>query len=172
MNQKIPEGNFQDQPLYVALPQLLHQYFSCCFIRLDKLGVHPGQVPLLLNLRDAAGCTQAELSRRLHIKAPTVTVMLDKMERLGLVERRQDPADKRKLRIYLTGDGQRLTAQAHEIVQDLSDALMKGVEKEELEAVQGVIGKMKQNLDDLRASDPELCRPRTKAPPEAHFQGL
>ena len=172
MDWKNPDPDFQSAPLYVVLPQLLHQYFSCCFVRLDKLGIHPGQVPLLLALREQMGCTQAELSRRLHIKAPTVTVMLDKMERMGLVERRQDPGDKRKLRIYTTEEGQKITGQAHGIVQEISDILLNGVKKEELDILRGVIEKMKRNMDEAFASDPELLRPRGKTPPENHFRGL
>ncbi len=146
MRQDAIQANMGQAPLYLALPQLVHRYFACCYGRLERLDLHPGQVHLLLALRDHAGETQVELSRRLHIKAPTVTVMLDKMERQGLVERRQDKQDKRKLRIYLTSDGTAITQRAHAVVCGIFDALMEGISAEELTAFRDIVDRMTQNL--------------------------
>ncbi len=147
-----------EEPLYIVLPQLLHRYFSYCFVRLEELSIHPGQFPLLLTLRGHGGCTQAQLSRYLHIKAPTVTVMLDKLERIGLVERRQDPADKRKLRIYLTQSGAAVTERAHAIVREISTSLMTGIGDNEITVFRNVINRMKRNLDTAYAEDPRVAR--------------
>lgn len=146
MRQDIPQRDTAQIPLYLALPQLVHRYFACCYVRLEKLDLHPGQVHLLLALRDHAGETQVELGRRLHIKAPTVTVMLDKMERQGLVERRQDKQDKRKLRIYLTSEGTAITQRAHAVICGIFDTLMEGISAEELAAFRDIVDRMNQNL--------------------------
>ena len=156
MCKKAPEEPAAQEPLYVLLPQLAHRYFSCCFVRLEKLGVHPGQVPLLLALNGHGGCTQAELSRRLHIKSPTVTVMLDKMERSGLVERRQDARDKRKLRIFLTPSGTDVTERAQAVVREISAALIAGIDGGELAVFCSVLERMRQNMDAACASPPGM----------------
>lgn len=153
-----PGAPASEEPLYIVLPQLLHRYFSYCFVRLEELGIHPGQFPLLLALRGHGGCTQAQLSRYLHIKAPTVTVMLDKLERIQLVERRQDPADKRKLRIYLTRTGTDVTERAHAIVREISAALLTGIGDSEIAVFRNVIDQMKRNLDAAYAEDPRVAR--------------
>lgn len=154
MRPNIPKGDTAQIPLYLALPQLVHRYFSCCYVRLEKLDLHPGQVHLLLALRDHAGETQVELSRQLHIKAPTVTVMLDKMERQGLVERRQDKQDKRKLRIYLTSEGTAITQRAHAVICGIFDTLMEGISAEELAAFRDIVDRMNQNL--------KMCTPEAQ----------
>lgn len=146
MRQDDIQGEKDHIPLYLALPQLVHRYFACCYVRLEKLDLYPGQVHLLLALRDHSGETQVELSRRLHIKAPTVTVMLDKMERQGLVERRQDKQDKRKLRIYLTSEGEAITRQAHTVICGIFDTLMEGISVEELAVFRDTVDRMNQNL--------------------------
>lgn len=146
MQQDTIRGEREQTPLYLALPQLVHRYFACCYVRLEKLDLYPGQVHLLLALREHAGETQVELSRQLHIKAPTVTVMLDKMERQGLVERRQDKQDKRKLRIYLTSEGTAITQRAHAVICGIFDTLMEGISAEELAAFRDIVDRMNQNL--------------------------
>lgn len=67
---------------------------------------HPGRAIMLLLLGKAAeGMTQREIADILHVSAPTVTVMLQKMESHGLVERWTDEHDQRVTRIRMTESG-------------------------------------------------------------------
>lgn len=47
----------------------------------------------------------AELSDRLHVEKSTLTGLVDRAERRGLVHRTPDPCDRRALRVALTTDG-------------------------------------------------------------------
>lgn len=71
-------------------------------------GIHPGQAMCLRHLSQMDGMTQRDLAERLHVSRPTVTVMLQKLERSGLIERRSDESDQRFTRIYLTEAGKEL----------------------------------------------------------------
>jgi DNA-binding MarR family transcriptional regulator len=72
---------------------------------LDKPG-HPGQAIMLLALGSSAdGMTQRQIAEVLRVSAPTVTVMLQKMEAEGLIERWTDEADQRLTRIRMTSAG-------------------------------------------------------------------
>lgn len=71
----------------------------------DELGVHPGQISCLRELVRHPDISQRELSEALHLAPPTITVMLQKMERMGLVERHTDGVDQRLMRIRLTDFG-------------------------------------------------------------------
>ena len=62
---------------------------------LSHLGVGAQSLGALLRLAEDDGLTQAELSRRQRVEAPTMCRMIDRLERDGLVERRADPADRR-----------------------------------------------------------------------------
>lgn len=66
---------------------------------------HPGQAGCLLALSRAGGMSQSELADALHVSRPTVTVMLQKLEAAGAVERRTDEHDQRVTRLYLTQRG-------------------------------------------------------------------
>lgn len=65
-------------------------------------GLHPGQDSLLVLLWAHPGLRQAELARRLGIEPPTVTRMVQRLERAGLVERQRDPHDARLVRVRAT----------------------------------------------------------------------
>lgn len=66
----------------------------------------PGRTMMLLVLSHVPdGITQREVAEMLHVSPPTVTVMLQKMEADGAIERWTDEADQRLTRIRLTADG-------------------------------------------------------------------
>ncbi len=54
------------------------------------------------------GINQTSLARLTAKDNASITRILDGMQRKGLVERRQDPGDRRAYRIYLTEDGKLL----------------------------------------------------------------
>jgi DNA-binding MarR family transcriptional regulator len=76
------------------------------FMRLaaDK-GGHPGRTVLLGMLAGHEGISQKDLAEKMHLARPTVTIMLQKMESEGLIERWDDPEDQRLTRIRLTDAG-------------------------------------------------------------------
>ncbi len=52
------------------------------------------------------------LARQLAVSPPTVTAVVDGLVARGLVERRADPEDRRRLTLLLTRDGKRVLAAA------------------------------------------------------------
>jgi DNA-binding MarR family transcriptional regulator len=69
---------------------------------------HPGQAICLRMLTERDGLSQRELAQVLHLAPPTVTAMLQRMEKAGTVERRPDAADQRVTRVHLTEAGREL----------------------------------------------------------------
>jgi DNA-binding MarR family transcriptional regulator len=75
-------------------------------------GVTPQQAQLLCVLAGGPfGMT--ELSRLLHLEKSSLTGLVDRVERRGLVARVSDPRDRRTCRISLTPEGARLGEQVH-----------------------------------------------------------
>ena len=72
---------------------------------LQDSGKHPGQAMCLRMLSVNDGVSQRDLAQMLHVAPPTVTKMLQGMQKAGLVERRADEADQRLTRVYLTRAG-------------------------------------------------------------------
>ena len=73
-------------------------------------GVHPGQFFCLRAVSGHDGISQRELADELHVAPPSVSRMLQGMERAGLVERRDDERDQRITRVYMTQRGRAFEA--------------------------------------------------------------
>ena len=93
-------------PLHILISQIMRLYFSRNYALMERLDVHPGQVPLLFQLHHHGGMSQKELVSKLMVKPPTVTVMIRRMEKSGFIQRWQDEQDQRVSRIYLTPLGE------------------------------------------------------------------
>lgn len=73
----------------------------------------PQQAQLLCMLSDGpVGMT--ELSRALHLEKSSLTGLVDRVERRGLVARKPDPHDRRACQIELTGQGLQLAVDSHD----------------------------------------------------------
>ncbi|HMK92842.1 MAG TPA: MarR family winged helix-turn-helix transcriptional regulator [Thermoleophilia bacterium] len=72
--------------------------------------VHPGQFFCLRAVSAHDGISQRELADELHVAPPSVSRMLQNMERAGLVERRDDEHDQRVTRVYVTDRGREFEA--------------------------------------------------------------
>ena len=74
--------------------------------RLTPHGVTPVQYAVLQVLWEKDGQSGAEIGSRLVLDSATITGVLDRLERLGLVGRTADVGDRRVNRIVLTVPGQ------------------------------------------------------------------
>ena len=92
------------------------------------------------------GCSQLDLVHKTHLKPPTVSVTLKRMEEEGLVERRQDTADLRVTRVYLSERGQAHNRRVHERLWDTDTMLMQGFSEEERALLLQFLERMRNNI--------------------------
>jgi len=82
---------------------------------LNALGLYHRQPSVLNVLWEQEGMTHSELARKLHRSPSTITKTVQRMERAGFVERRDDPTDERISRVYLTDAGRDVRSAVEEI---------------------------------------------------------
>lgn len=75
---------------------------------LDPYGLTPPQFSLLAFLWQKDGLSQVELSERSQIDRTTICGLIDRLEKLGMVQRMRNPDDRRSYRICLSDEGKRL----------------------------------------------------------------
>lgn len=92
------------------------------------------------------GCSQLELVKQTHLKAPTVSVTLRRMEEEGLVERRQNELDMRAVRVFLTEKGKAHNREIRERLNALDEELMKGFDEDEVESLRQMLERMRDNI--------------------------
>jgi DNA-binding MarR family transcriptional regulator len=79
--------------------------------RLGETGVSPALFSALMLVRSNPGIQQSRLGEALGVARSGAMTMTDRLERLGLVERRADPNDRRAYGLFLTTDGDRRMAE-------------------------------------------------------------
>ena len=92
------------------------------------------------------GCSQLELVKKTHLKPPTVSVTLKKMEEEELVIRRADPMDLRVTRVYRSEKGRIHHFSVHQRLRDLDAELMQGFSKEETALLLQYLERMRDNI--------------------------
>jgi DNA-binding MarR family transcriptional regulator len=70
--------------------------------------VTPIQVMLLFFLQKKDGSSLTQISQGLMLENPTVTGLIDRLEKLGYVKRSDHPNDRRVYLIYLTEKGNKV----------------------------------------------------------------
>jgi MarR family transcriptional regulator for hemolysin len=95
---------------------------------------------------------QSTLADVLHIERPSVVWLIDQLAEMGLVERREDPEDKRAKRLYLTPEGRRITDRLHTIFQAGRVNLFSSVSRQDLEAAMRMMAQIEANADATSSS--------------------
>lgn len=113
---------------------------------LEKEGLKILYCRLLSALAEEDGGTQLSLVERTDIKAPTVSIMLRKMEKLGLVARKVDDYDLRKTHVMLTEKGRTADALAKNTVNRLQKDVFGSVSEEDLEVFCNVLKTVSDGL--------------------------
>lgn len=104
-------------------------------VRLRGLGLWPGQVPVLRALLARDGQTQAELRRDIGVEQPTLANTLKRMVRDGLVARRVDPKDRRRVFLHLTDTARGLLQGLDLAEQDLDATVLAPLAPEQRAAL-------------------------------------
>jgi DNA-binding MarR family transcriptional regulator len=96
--------------VFRAFMNTLRLHRQLMIAALTELDTHPGQAICLRFLSANDGITQRDLADALHLARPTVSRMLQAMEKAGAIERRNDEHDQRLTHVYLTERGHEVEA--------------------------------------------------------------
>ena len=113
---------------------------------LEDVGLHCGQQFVLGLLWQREGYTHSELAQALRVRPATITNMLQRMEKAGLVTRRHDTDDQRVSRVYLTGTGRSIQRAVEGAWLDLEDQAFAGFTTEERTHLDGLLHRVQENL--------------------------
>jgi DNA-binding MarR family transcriptional regulator len=95
------------------------------FVAAGYSDVRPSYGSVLLPLYEQDGLRMGELARRARLTKQTMTDMIRRLVRDGLVERRPDPSDGRASLIFLTARSRRFRPVAAETLSELDRLVRK-----------------------------------------------
>ena len=96
------------------------------------IGVTPIQVMLLFFLQQNNVLSLTQISQGLMLENPTVTGLIDRLEKSGYVKRSDHPNDRRVYLVHLTEKGNKVAKKALPIVKKLNEQIKEGYSREEI----------------------------------------
>lgn len=118
-----------------------------------KFGITYPQYLVLMLLWEEDNRVISDITDRLHLETNTVTPLLQRMEKQGLIERKKSKTDSRQRIVSLTGKGREMEEEIKEVPNCIAkDILKEGMEPEELRAMVLLLDKL---TDTLMKNDKE-----------------
>ncbi len=99
----------------------------------DREGLTVTQLRLLGHLYENEGMGNAELADRLYVTRPSVSALLERLERGAFLRREVSPSDRRGIRIYLEDRGRDVVASLRGEVRQYTAQLMESMTDEDLD---------------------------------------
>jgi DNA-binding MarR family transcriptional regulator len=109
---------------------------------LEPLGLRPPHFGVMTLIESHPGSTQQELVTRSLIDPSSMVAVIDELEQMGLAERRQHPADRRKHSVFLTARGRRTLERARAVAIEVAQDVFAPLDPRELETLRTLLRKL------------------------------
>lgn len=113
------------------------------------------QFHLLKSVSMEVGIPQRSLCDQVMKTPANLTRILDRMEKKGLVIRRDNPEDRRSSLVFRTEVGEKVTTEVSSVLVPVEKRIKSGIDKEDLEVFIQVLHKINQNLFILPSASGE-----------------
>ena len=113
---------------------------------LEDTGLSTGQPKVLAYLKSHEGNCQKEIAQVCQMEPSSLTVLLNRMEKQGMIERRYQGGNRKTRYIYLTEHGRTLARQVVERFYEVERRAFAGISEEDKEAFFRVCAEITENL--------------------------
>lgn len=110
------------------------------------IGLHSGQVQILIALWESDRLSQAELVTKLRVSPPTVNKMVLKLVDAGFVVNKRCPHDKRLKRVHLTNKGNEIKPKVKKQLKFLEEMILRDFSETEMILLPILLEKMVNNI--------------------------
>jgi len=148
---------------YEGLPVLIPEHESLGFLLSDNLRLTRriasrhfekyqltlAQARALLGIFRWQGIRQVDLADFMDIQPISLARLLDHLAETGLIERRQDPSDRRAFKLYLTSSAAPIVRLIDEAAREFQDKALAGFTPEQKKALFFGLNQLRENLTIL-----------------------
>ena len=121
--------------------------FAAIDREMAPLGVSLAQFVILMNVAQARASCAADLAREQSTDTGSMTRMIDRLVRKGLLRRVRDPKDRRVVRLGLTAPGRRLARRLPAVAVKVLNHHLRGFSGAEFEQLKTLLRRMLANAD-------------------------
>ncbi|MGA9468717.1 MAG: MarR family transcriptional regulator [Exiguobacterium marinum] len=122
-----------------ALDKRLQEYnlTATQFSVLNQITAHNGNI------------TSAEVAQRLESDRPTISAIINRLERDGFVEKVQNPHDKRSAYLKLNEETLKLVDELRRVSDEVNETIFEAFTEEEVSNMKAYLVKLMKHFDDM-----------------------
>ena len=139
----LPSMPYKVDVMLMEITRMLHQRGR---VHMESIGLHRGQGYMLKILEENPGIHQSELAALMRMKPPTISVALQRMEVAGLIERKSDDVDMRRISIYITPKATALNEASKQFFSKIEAELLQGLSEGEGEQLRSLLRRVWENM--------------------------
>ncbi len=102
---------------------------------------------VLNTIGEFEGISQSEIAGRTMKDKPTITRILDILEKKKFISRKSDTGDRRAYKIYLTGSGREKIAMFRRIITEVDKKAIMGLEDGDIRKLEEILRAVRANVD-------------------------
>ncbi len=118
--------------------------------RVEQMGVTRAKWVLIAAVAGNPGTTQREIAAKLEVSDVTAGRMIDRISADGLIERRENPQDRRAYRIFLTPAAQPVMAKLATAADAYEQEMFSCMDEAELETMNALLDKLSAHCGNTR----------------------
>ncbi len=115
-----------------------------------RAGISSGMWFFLRALWEEVGLSQTDLAERAGVMGPTTVTALNRMQRMGLIERRTSEQDRRRVHVFLTPRARALEAKLKPKAAALLELSVEGPSRAEVASLRRMLDVVIRNLQTKR----------------------
>jgi len=127
--------------------RIMTEYWQQLMEQEDLGDLQPTIAAVLLPLLEKEGRMLSELAGNLRMKAPTVTVIANRLEELGWIRRERGTEDRRQVHLFLTEEGREKAKILGRIRRKVLQHMAAGIGKDRLVTANKTLNQILSNVD-------------------------
>ena len=131
-----------EQTVTYRLARVTTAYRNALERHLAGVGLHGGQVFVLIELWRKDGVRQVDIASRLNLSAPTINKILKGLSEINLITTSRERDDARSSRVFLTEKGRKIRAEVAEAWLELESEYLSGLTDTERLILPDLLGKL------------------------------
>lgn len=128
-----------------TLPTLLRHMYPYVF---QPMELPPSQVIAIISIEENPGCNLTILRKEMHVTAPTITGIIDRLERDDYVRREEDKNDRRVTKVFLTVKGKKVAVKFREKIKTRWEYILSKMPGDVGGTVLGVMKRITKGFTD------------------------